>query len=70
MKYVGIKQVTKNVKEGNVNVVYFAEDAEPHVTEKLLKICKEKKIKIVHVKTMKELGSMSNIDIGTSCAAE
>ena len=70
MKYVGIKQVTKSVKEGNAKVVYFADDAEPHVTEKLLKLCSEKNIKIIHVKTMKELGAMSKIDIGTSCSAE
>ncbi len=70
MKYVGVKQVTKNVKEGNVKVVYFADDAEPYVVEKLLKLCTDKNIKIIHVKTMKELGAMSNIDVGTSCSAE
>lgn len=70
MKYVGIKQVQKCVSNGNVSKVFVADDAQSHVTEGLLKICKEKNIEVIHVKTMAELGKMAGIDIGTSCYAE
>ena len=70
MKCVGIKQVLKNVKLGNVSVVYIADDAQAYVTADLIKICEEKNIKIIHVGTMAELGKKAGIEVGTSCYAE
>lgn len=70
MKYIGIKQVLKAVKEGKVKKVYISEDAEEHVISELLEICNANNIEIVKVKTMAELGKMAGIDIGASAAAE
>ena len=70
MKYVGIKQVVKAAKEGEIQKVYIAEDAEEHVLEELLKICDDNHIEIVKIKTMAELGKIAGIDIGASAAAE
>ena len=70
MKYVGIKQVLKAVKEGNVKKVYIGEDAESCVLTELTEACNDKNIAIIKIKTMAELGKMSGIDIGASTAAE
>ena len=70
MKYVGIKQVLKAVKENSVKKVYIGLDAERRVLEDLLKTCRDKNIEIVKIKTMAELGNLAGIDIGASAAAE
>ncbi len=70
MKYVGIKQVLKAVREGSVKKVYIGLDAERHVLEELLKTCRDKNVEIIKVKTMAELGKLANIDIGASAAAD
>lgn len=70
MKYVGIKQVLKAVKDGEVTKVYIGEDAEKHVIAELIEICNESQIEIIKIETMAELGKMAGIDIGASAAAE
>ena len=70
MKYVGIKQVIKAAKEGNVVKVYIGEDAEEHVLSELIKTCEDNNIQIIRIKTMAELGKLAGIDIGASAAAE
>lgn len=70
MKYVGIKQVLKAVKEGSVEKVYIGEDAEEHVLTELLNTCNDNNITVIKVKTMAELGKMAGIDIGAAAAAE
>ncbi|MBQ8298399.1 MAG: ribosomal L7Ae/L30e/S12e/Gadd45 family protein [Clostridia bacterium] len=70
MKYVGIKQVLKAVENNEVKTVYVGDDAEEHVTAKLIKLCKEKNIEIKHIKTMEELGKMAEIEVKSAAAAE
>ena len=70
MKYVGVKQVLKAVKEGEVSKVYIGADAENHITTDLIQACNENQIEIIEVETMAELGKMAGIDIGASAAAE
>ena len=70
MKYVGIKQVLKAVKEETVEKVYIGENAEKHVLDELLKTCEDNNITVIKVKTMAELGKMAGIDIGAAAAAE
>ena len=70
MKYVGIKQVLKAVKEEKVNMVYIGKDAEKYVVQDLLKLCKQKGIPITYIDTMKELGRMAGIEVKAATAAE
>lgn len=70
IKYVGIKQVLKSVKEDKIKKVYVADDAESHVTAELIKFCQDNNIELVHVEKMADLGKMAGIDVGTSCYAE
>ena len=70
MKYVGIKQVLKAVKEEKVNMVYIGKDAEKRIVEELIKLCKQKGIQIIYIDTMKELGKMAGIEVKAATAAE
>lgn len=66
----GTKQVLKAAKSGEVKKVYIGKDAEKHIVADLIKFCKETKIDIVYMETMKELGKYAGIDVGTATAAE
>ena len=70
MKYVGTKQVLKAVQSGEITKVYIGRDVEKNVVEELIQICKKNKIKIVYIKTMKELGKLAGIEIEAATAAE
>lgn len=70
MKYVGVKQVLKAVKEEKVNMVYIGKDAEKSIIEDLLKLCKQKGIQITYIDTMKELGKMAGIEVKAATAAD
>ena len=70
MKYVGIKQVLKAVKEEKVNMVYIGKDAEKGLVEELIRLCKQKGIQINYIDTMKELGKMAGIEVKAATAAE
>lgn len=70
MKYVGTKQVLKAVQCGATEKVYIGKDAESHIVEELIKTCKQNKVKIVYVETMKELGKLAGIEVKAATAAE
>ena len=70
MKYVGVKQVLKAVKEGAVQKVYIGKDAEEHILAELIKTCIDNNIEIIKIETMAELGKLAGIEIGASTAAE
>jgi len=68
-KTVGTKQTQKYMENGQVQVVYIAEDAERCITSPLLRICEEKGFEIVYVDSMKELGKACGIKVGAATAA-
>ncbi len=68
-KTIGTKQTVKAVQLGHAKTVFIAEDAEPHVSQPLVALCKEKEIDIVWVKSMHELGKACGIDVGAASAA-
>lgn len=65
-RVIGIKQCTKNIKNGNGTVLYVAEDVELNLIESLINLAIEKNVKIVYINTMKELGKMCSIDVKAS----
>lgn len=67
-KVVGLKQTVKAIKNGLVNKVYIAKDADDYVKNAVLEPCKDKNIQIIYTETMKELGEACGIDIGASTA--
>ena len=70
MKYVGINEVLKATRSGDVSKVYIGKDAENHVVCDLIKLCNDNNIQIEYVETMKELGKLAGIEIDAATAAE
>lgn len=68
-KTIGTKQTMKAVQSSAAKTVFVAEDAEQHVLEPLLAICREKNAKVVWVKSMVELGAACGIDVGSASAS-
>ena len=70
MKYVGLKQVLKAVENDEVNKVYIGKDAEQHIINSIKNACYNKKIEIIEIDSMSELGKMSGIEVEAATAAE
>ena len=68
-KVVGTKQAVRCIKNNEVKLMYIAKDAEKHITKSLVELCKEHKIDIVYVDTMKELGEACGIDVSAATVA-
>lgn len=68
-KTIGTKQTMKAVQLSVAEIVFVAEDAQQHVLEPLLALCREKNIRVVCVKSMDELGNACGIDVGAASAS-
>jgi large subunit ribosomal protein L7A len=66
---IGTKQTIKALKNGEVNEVIIAEDADRHVTNKVLSVAQEKDVQITKVESMKKLGRACGIDVGAATVA-
>lgn len=67
---IGVKQVTKAVKNDLAKFVYLADDADDRVLSPLMELCKTKNIKIITGQTKKELGKSFKIDVPAAAVAE
>lgn len=65
-KVAGVKQATKAIKSGAVKVLYVASDADFKLIKPLLEIAKEFQVEIQYIDTMKELGKLCSIDVGSA----
>ena len=65
---VGLKQTAKAVNSGLAEKVFLAEDCESRISAPIEKAASETGTQIFYVPTMKELGEMCGIDVGSSCA--
>jgi len=68
-KTIGTKQTMKAVQSSAAKVVFVAEDAQQHVLDPLLALCREKNVEVVWVKSMDELGAACGIDVGSASAS-
>lgn len=68
-KVVGTKQTRKAIDKGLVEVLYVAEDAQPRQISQLLEDAESKRINIVSVATMDELGKACDVEVKTATAA-
>ena len=66
---VGAKQLRKAFRDGRVNRVYLAQNADPSVTEPLEALCEEHSIICTWVRSMNELGRACGIEVGAAAAA-
>ena len=68
-RLIGTKQVKKAIVESSTYKVYVAVDAEPHIAVPLQELCAEHGVMIDHTYTMKELGTICNIEVGAAAVA-
>lgn len=67
-KVVGVKQLRKALEEDRVAYAFLAEDADPGITEPLMRLCRQAGTECRWVSTMVELGSACSIDVGAAAA--
>ena len=67
---IGLKHSKRALEEGRAACVFIAMDADEHIKDGILRICKETDIPVVFADTMKELGESCQIDVGCAVAAE
>ncbi len=68
-KVAGLKQTLKAVQRGQAEMVFLAEDAEPHVLRDLQQLCEELAVPIEWVASMHELGKAAGIQVSSASVA-
>ncbi|MBP1736692.1 MAG: ribosomal protein L7ae [Oscillospiraceae bacterium] len=66
---VGAKQTKRAIADQKASLVLVAGDADPRVTEPIEALCREKRVPLETVPTMKELGNACGIAVGAAVAA-
>ncbi|MFD2925241.1 50S ribosomal protein L7ae-like protein [Halobacillus naozhouensis] len=66
---IGTKQTLKAMKNGEVNHVITAEDADQFMTMKVAKLAAQLNIPHTSVDSMEELGNACGIDVGAATVA-
>jgi large subunit ribosomal protein L7A len=66
---VGTKQVKKAISNDKAQLVLLASDSDDRVIRDLIELCRDKKIEIRYMATMKELGKTCGIDVKAASAA-
>ena len=67
-KVVGIKQLRKSLRDGQVLRVFLAENADPRLTDPIAEECAQRGVELVMVPTMAELGKACGISVGAAAA--
>lgn len=68
-KVVGAKQVRRALEAGTARTVLLADDADPRVTEPVVRLCEAKGVALERGYTMKDLGSACGLAVGSAVAA-
>lgn len=68
-KVVGVKQTRRAVSDGSARRIFLAQDADPKVTEPLADLCAQWGVPVEWVPSMKELGTVCGIAVGSAAAA-
>lgn len=66
--HVGYKQAVRALAENNAEKLFIAEDCDDKMKNELSALANEKNTPVTYVPTMKELGSMCEIEVSASCA--
>ncbi|WP_413304684.1 50S ribosomal protein L7ae-like protein [Bacillus sp. 1P10SD] len=66
---IGTKQAVKALKEGNVQELVVASDAEPKVTAKVVEVALGIEVPVRYVDSMKKLGKACGIEVGAAAVA-
>jgi len=66
---IGTKQAVKVLKEGTVQEILVASDAEPRLTAKVVEEALLMDVPVHYVDSMKKLGKACGIEVGAATAA-
>ena len=64
---VGVKQLTKALKQGMVKVVYLAKDADAHVLDPIRAMIGND-VPVIEAESMEKLGKACGIQVGAAAA--
>ncbi|MEI6132747.1 MAG: ribosomal L7Ae/L30e/S12e/Gadd45 family protein [Bacillota bacterium] len=67
-KVVGLNQTVKAIEEKLAKRVYLAEDADPKLCERIIRLCEENGVSVTMVTDMKQLGRACGIDVKAAMA--
>ena len=67
-KVVGVRQLSKAIRRGEVLTVFLAKDADPAVTEPVQALAEAAGVQIRWVDSMRALGAACGISVGASAA--
>ena len=67
-KVVGMKQVLRGLKNGEISLVYVAEDADTFLFQRVSGKAEESRVPVIRVASMKELGKACGVDVATAAA--
>jgi large subunit ribosomal protein L7A len=67
-RVVGTKQVLRHIKEGRVELVYLAADADETIRQTILNACEKCSVDVLDTHSMKELGDACRIKVGAAAA--
>jgi len=66
---VGLKQTLKAIDQDQAEEIIIAKDADKKITSKVIQSCKDKKIRVSYVDSMRRLGKVCGIDVGAATVA-
>ncbi|SMO79773.1 ribosomal L7Ae/L30e/S12e/Gadd45 family protein [Melghirimyces algeriensis] len=66
---IGAKQAKKAIQQGKATRIVIAKDAEEHITQSLIELCRNHGVAVSYVDSMQELGKVCGIDVGAATAA-
>ncbi|MBU5267640.1 50S ribosomal protein L7ae-like protein [Virgibacillus proomii] len=66
---IGTKQTLKAMHNGEISEVFIAEDADKHMTQKVVRLAQELNIPYQYVDSKKKLGAACGIEVGAAAVA-
>lgn len=68
-KVVGVRQTRRAIEGGRALKAFLAVDADPRVTDPIARLCEEQNVSVERDVSMKELGKLCGVSVGTAVAA-
>lgn len=66
---IGTKQTLKAMKNGEIQELFIANDADQHITGKVVELANSLNVPCNYVDSMKKLGAACGIEVGASTVA-